>query len=129
MAHVQVTIAGRSYRMACADGEEQHLEQLAGTFEARIGEMRASFGEIGDMRLHVMAALTFADELEELRRRLGVLEAEIAALRAVAAANAERTDVSERQMGEILHRTSERIERLAKGISSAGETAESGAAS
>ena len=65
MAQVTVTIAGRTYRMACGDGEEEHLAGLAAVFDAKIEEMRAAFGEIGDMRLHVMAALTFADDLSE----------------------------------------------------------------
>ncbi|HEX8666640.1 MAG TPA: cell division protein ZapA, partial [Beijerinckiaceae bacterium] len=63
MPQIQVTIAGRSYRMACGEGEEAHLEGLAQAYDAKITELRGAFGEIGDMRLHVMAALTYADEL------------------------------------------------------------------
>jgi cell division protein ZapA len=40
--------------------------------------MRTAFGEIGDMRLHVMAAITIADELAEARRRIEALEEEAA---------------------------------------------------
>ena len=65
MSQVTVTIAGSTYRIACDDGEEQHLEGLARLLDAKIEEMRAAFGEIGDMRLHVMAAITIADELAE----------------------------------------------------------------
>src|SRR5271165_6188563 len=67
MAQVSVTIDGRKYRLACNEGEEQRLESLAGLIDARIGELRASFGEIGDQRLVVMAALTIADNLAEAR--------------------------------------------------------------
>ena len=114
MAHVQVTIAGRSYRMACGDGEERHLEALAGAFDARITEMRGTFGEIGDMRLHVMAALMTADELAETKRRIEALEGEVAAMRAVAAANSDRSDKAERQLAEALNQSAERIERLSR---------------
>ena len=65
MPQVTVTIAGKAYRMACADGEEAHLAGLAQLFDGKIGEMRRTFGEIGDMRLHVMAAITIADDLAE----------------------------------------------------------------
>jgi cell division protein ZapA len=117
MAQVTVTIAGRSYRMACSDGDEARLEGLAAMFDGRIEELRRSFGEIGDMRLHVMAALTQADELNELKRRLGDLESETAILRAkVDAADGERTAV-EARMAEGLGRAAERIERLANGLS------------
>ena len=67
MAHVSVTIDGRKYRLACNEGEEARLESLAGVIDEKIGEMRASFGEIGDQRLVIMAALTIADNLAESR--------------------------------------------------------------
>jgi cell division protein ZapA len=67
MAQVSVTIDGRKYRLACNEGEEARLGQLAGMVDDKIGELRRAFGEIGDQRLVVMAALTFADELAEVR--------------------------------------------------------------
>ena len=67
MAQVSVTIGGRAYRLACNPGEEAHLEALARGVDEKIKAMRASFGEIGDQRLVVMAALTIADELSEAR--------------------------------------------------------------
>jgi cell division protein ZapA len=112
MAHIQVTIAGRSYRMACGDGEEAHLIELAAAFDGKIQELRGSFGEIGDMRLHVMAALTMADDLIETRRRIGTLESEIAALRSVVSAAAARSEASEKQLADALIRTAERMERV-----------------
>jgi cell division protein ZapA len=112
MAHIQVTIAGRSYRMACGDGEEAHLLELAAAFDGKIQELRGSFGEIGDMRLHVMAALTMADDLIETRRRIGTLESEIAALRSVVSAAAARSEASEKQLADALIRTAERMERV-----------------
>jgi cell division protein ZapA len=117
MPQIQVTISGRSYRMACGEGEEKHLEGLAANYDARITELRGSFGEIGDMRLHVMAALTLADELAEARKRLEGIDGEIAALRALAAAGDERSHVLETQTAGALNRTAERIERLVKALS------------
>jgi cell division protein ZapA len=116
MPQVTVTIAGRSYRMACGEGEEAHLEGLAALYDGKIQEMRGSFGEIGDMRLHVMAALTLADDLAETRRRMAALEEEIAALRTLAAAGNERSQALEGQLAEVLVKTAERIERLAKSL-------------
>lgn len=123
MAHVQVTIAGRSYRMACGEGEEKHLEALAAAFDARISEMRGAFGEIGDMRLHVMAAIMTADELAETKRRVEALEGEVAAMRALASAGVERSERTERQVAQILNRTSERIERIATRFVPGGQNA------
>ena len=67
MAHVSVTIDNRKYRLACNEGEEARLEGLASMIDEKIGEMRVAFGEIGDQRLVVMAALTIADGLVEAR--------------------------------------------------------------
>ena len=67
MPQVSVTIDGRKYRLACNEGEEARLESLAGLIDEKIGEMRKTFGEIGDQRLVIMAALTIADSLAEAR--------------------------------------------------------------
>ena len=74
MAQVNVEIAGRTYRMACNDGEEEHLRTLAARFDGKIHMLRGTFGEIGDSRITVMAALTIADQLREAERRVGELE-------------------------------------------------------
>ena len=113
MPQISVTIDGRSYRMACGDGEEARLTGLAETLDARVGEMRKNFGEIGDMRLQVMAAITIADETAELRGRLTGLEVEIAGLREAAhAAETGREDDAKRAASGI-GRAAERIGRLA----------------
>jgi cell division protein ZapA len=119
MAQVQVTIAGKSFRMACGDGEEAHLESLAALLDSRIQEMRTSFGEIGDMRLHVMAALTLADEVAERRKRIEELEGEIAKLKALAATGQEESEHADQRMADFMLHTSERIERLTRTLASA----------
>lgn len=116
MAPVTVTIAGKTYRIACADGEERHLESLAAAFDARIEEMRATAGEIGDMRLHVMAALTLADELFESKKRIAALEKEIDEMRRFYSAGDHRVQAAEARMAESLQRVAERIERLARSL-------------
>ena len=82
------------------EGEEEHLEGLAAAYDAKIEEMRGTFGEIGDMRLHVMAAITMADELHEAKKRIAALEAEVAALNSVNAARDERIERIETRLAE-----------------------------
>jgi len=74
MAQVSVNIGGRVYRMACDDGQEQHLMRLARELDEKLVQLREAFGEIGDTRLTVMAAIMVADELSEARRRIHALE-------------------------------------------------------
>jgi cell division protein ZapA len=116
MSQVSVTIAGRAYRMACAEGEEAHLEGLAAIYDGRIEEMRAAFGEIGDMRLHVMAAIAITDEFAETRRRVEVLERQIAELQGLASSGDERSQGVEARIAEGLAIAAERIERLARSL-------------
>jgi len=82
MAAVVVAIAGRTYRMSCEEGEEQRIEELARYVESKIQSMRESFGEIGEQRIIVMAALAIADEATDARAKAQATETEIAALRA-----------------------------------------------
>jgi cell division protein ZapA len=121
MPQVTVTIAGQTYRMACAEGEERHLEGLAASYDAKVEEMRASFGEIGDMRLHVMAALAQADELHETKRRIAALEAEVATLNSVNISRDERLERIEVRLAEGIGMAAERIEQLARSLNAAGQ--------
>jgi len=81
MAQITATIADRQYRLACEDGEEDHLQTLAKEIDERIAGLRGKFGEIGNTRLTVMAALTLVDELAEANSRLRQLEEESTGLR------------------------------------------------
>jgi cell division protein ZapA len=113
MAQVVVTIAGRTYRMACDDGEEARLEHLARDFDSRITGLRASFGEIGDQRIIVMAALTLADELAEAQRQIGDLQGRLSeadgTTRSREAQNANKQD----RLVSVLGEAAQRIERIA----------------
>jgi cell division protein ZapA len=81
MAQVVVTIDGKAYRMACEEGQESHLEGLAQNFDRYVGHLKSQFGEIGDLRLTVMAAIMVMDELSEAKRRSGELERDLDAMR------------------------------------------------
>ena len=116
MPQVNVMIAGKAYRMACGEGEEAHLEGLARFYDEKIGEMRQAFGEIGDMRLHVMAALMVADDLHEAKKRAEKLEAELAAIRGDAGAADQRLSEVEDRAAEALVAAAERIEGVAKSL-------------
>jgi len=111
MNHVNVTINGRQYRMACEDGQESHLLKLAESLESRIGGLRGKFGEIGDARLTVMAALTVCDELLEASQRIRNLEEELTALRDVRVAAADRARATQIAVTNALNSAADRIEK------------------
>jgi len=114
VSHVNVTIHGRQFRMACEDGQEAHLQQLARDLDERIVALRGQFGEIGDARLTVMAALMVADELSESVNRLKRIESERTALQDARAANDMRTQAAQNAMVTAFNAAAERIEVLAK---------------
>jgi len=116
MAHVTVSINGRQYRMACEDGQESHLERLANELDRHVEQLRDSFGEIGDNRLLVMAALTISDELNEARQRMRRLETELAGLQDARVAAADRGQATQAAVAAALNAAAERIERVAKGL-------------
>jgi cell division protein ZapA len=72
MGQVSVTLNGRSYRLACGDGEEGRLLELASHVKARVDQLTLDFGQVGDGRLLLMAALLIADELWDTRKALEV---------------------------------------------------------
>jgi cell division protein ZapA len=111
MSHVNVTINGRQYRMACEEGQEARLLRLAESLEARIGSLRGKFGEIGDARLTVMAALTVCDELVDATNRIRNLEEELEALRDVRVAAADRARATQIAVANALNSAAERIEK------------------
>ena len=81
MAQVTVQIDGKAYRMACEEGQEGHLEELAAGFDRYVGHLKSQFGEIGDLRLTVMAGIMVMDELSELQKRVKGMESEVQTLR------------------------------------------------
>ena len=114
MAQVTVTINGRQFRMACEDGQEGHLMNLARELDSRISGLRAKFGEIGDTRLTVMAAITVADELAEAGLRVKRLEEELAALQDARVATSDRNKAAQASLASALSAAAERIEGLTK---------------
>jgi cell division protein ZapA len=111
MSHVNVTINGRQYRMACEEGQEPRLLRLAESLETRIESLRGKFGEIGDARLTVMAALTVCDELQDAGNRLRTLEEELVTLRDVRTVAADRAKATQIAVANALNAAADRIEK------------------
>lgn len=114
MPQVSVTINGRQFRMACENGEEARVTNLAADLDARIATLRTRFGEIGDTRLTVMAALAVADELSEVKEKLARLEPELSTLQEASVISADRTQATQAAVIAALNAAAERIEGLTR---------------
>ena len=97
--------------MACEEGQEVRLLKLAETLESRVTELRGKFGEIGDARLTVMAALTVCDELLDANSRLHTMEQELESARSMRAAAVDRARQTQTAVASALNAAAERIER------------------
>lgn len=114
---VTVTISGKAYRMACEEGQEAHLQMLAGRVDEAINQLRGTFGEIGDTRLTVMASIMIMDDLVEAQRQLRALDAENRSLRDMRTSLVERQDARTAAVAAHLTGMAERVETLVSALS------------
>jgi|TARA_B000000565_G_C23551544_1_gene287784 cell division protein ZapA len=71
LAQVDVSVNGQSYRIACEDGQEDRLVDLAAMVDEKVLGLVNQIGQVGSNRLLVMAALIIADELVDLKNEAG----------------------------------------------------------
>ena len=79
--------------------------------------MRSRFGEVGDARLTVMAAMMIGDELLDANAKIAKLEAEISALQAARAGASDRASRTEAAVVTALEAAADRIERMTLALS------------
>jgi cell division protein ZapA len=68
VAGVVLSIGGISYRVACRDGGEPHLMEVARLLDDKVAEATRAMGEMAEARRLLFASLLLADELLEVRR-------------------------------------------------------------
>jgi cell division protein ZapA len=108
MAQVTVRVGGYSHPVACQDGQERHLTNMAAEVDKRIGTLKAMGMQFGETRMLLLAALQLADETTDL-------QAENAALKAGGAVAAPLPAAAEPDplLVERLNRLAETIETIA----------------
>jgi cell division protein ZapA len=114
MAQVTITIDNKQYRMACDEGQEEHLMELGQNFDRYVTYLKGSFGEIGDQRLTIMAAIMVMDELSELQRRVKGMESEIGTLRKTRDEALVKADKNDAALTGALTGLAQRMEMLAE---------------
>ena len=112
MAQVTVSIDGKQYRMACDEGQEEHLTDLAERFDRYVSHLKESFGEIGDQRLTVMAGIMVMDELSELQKRIKGMETEVQTLRKTRDDALTKADKNDSVLTNALGALAQRMEDL-----------------
>ncbi len=113
MAQVTVTIDGKAYRMACEEGQESHLMELADKFDRYVSHLKGQFGEIGDLRLTVMAGIMVMDELSDVSRRLAKAEGELERIARTRDDDKAATARTEEMLAATLEELTARIQGIA----------------
>ncbi|HEV3178736.1 MAG TPA: cell division protein ZapA [Stellaceae bacterium] len=101
MPEIHLTVNGRSYPVACEEGQESRIKELAQYVDRKTMEFVSKLGQIGEARLLVLAALVITDELADAH----------AALRRHAAAEGNGVDTDALAQG--LEELAKRIETIA----------------
>jgi cell division protein ZapA len=106
MATVNVMVNGRAYSVGCEDGQEAHVEALAREFDRQVQDVSAQVGQVGDLRLFLMAALMGMDEVADARVRIAHMQSQLAGRQADRNQDAARA-------AEAVSAAAQRIEALA----------------
>jgi len=118
MAKVSLEINGRKYALGCDDGEEPRLTKLGNALDTRVRELADQFGQIGDLRLLVMAGITMTDEIAEMQDGIDQqAEAMTADMRRDAESARRSAEQSEMDAANALSDAAKRIEKLAGKLS------------
>jgi cell division protein ZapA len=113
MAQISVTVNGRGYMVACDDGEEAHLEDLARYLDKRVQDLAGQVGQVGDTRLLLLAGLLVADELSEMLAKVDELSSELERLKA-GRQPVEKAQKAEVIAAEALEAAARRIDDIAR---------------
>ena len=109
MPEVSVQIANRDYELACGDGEEERVQELAAYVDEKIAELRRQLPGTPEVKLLVFAALILADESREAR---GIAKA-------AESARASATDSAETLATALEDLITSRVDKMSRKVSGA----------
>ena len=89
MPRVNINLNGRSYVVACEEGQESRLRQLAGFLDSQLKAIAARASAASEAQLLVLASLTIIDQLFDLKEEVQALSNQRGAAPAQAQENGE----------------------------------------
>jgi len=112
MPQVTLTIGNKTYRLACADGEEARIHALASHFSARVDGIGEQFPRMPSDQLFLMAALLVTDELFEAREELQSTLKQIGRLGSALKTAEAGKSANSGEMAQIVEQASARLDKL-----------------
>ena len=110
MAQVTITINSREYAVACEDGQEGRILQLARLLDEKAKLLTTASGQVNENMLLAMVGLLLADELSELKKNTQ------AAMSSVPAADSSRLLETDTVLAEKIKNLNEQIKSVASKI-------------
>ena len=108
MAEVNLAIHGRSYGIACDDGQEQRVAEVGRYVDTRARDIASAGAASNETHLLVLTALVLADEVKELQDSLKNRTANTNAVSAVDKKSAEE----EKRICDAIEQLRERLETV-----------------
>lgn len=119
MPLVNVMVNSRAYTIACDEGEQEHLKELAAHVDAKMSELLGSVGQVGDQKLLLMAAVLITDELFEVRGKLDGHAKKVGELSTAQAEFDARASQSEQIATDALESAAKRLESIVEKLKAA----------
>jgi len=109
MPQVSINIANRTYELACGEGEEQRVHELAAYVDDKVTQLRRQLPGVAEVKLLVFASLMLADESREARGMAKQAET----------ARASATDNAETLATALEELITSRVDKMSKKVSGA----------
>jgi cell division protein ZapA len=114
MGQVVVEVNGRPYTMNCSDGEEEHLMELAQLLDSEVSGIKRGVGQVGDIRLLLMAGLVVADRLSDALHKIETLQDQVEGMREARNGMKKQGAEQEDLVAERIDAAARRLEALAR---------------
>lgn len=112
MSKVTISLNGRAFTIGCEDGQQAYLRDLAGHLDRHVRDLSDKVGQIGDLRLLLMASLIVADEMREAQGRIEALEEERTELKGRLSHAEARLRTERARAAEAIEAAAARLESL-----------------
>ena len=80
MPEVEIQIGGRSFEVACQEGEEHYLQSAARMLDTEASALTGQIGRLPEARMLLMAGLMLADKTAGVEDKLREMQAQVADL-------------------------------------------------
>jgi cell division protein ZapA len=82
MPQIEISIGGRSFEVACQEGEEHYLQSAAAMLDTEAGHLSSQIGRMPEAQMLLMAGLMLADKTAGLEDKVKQADTRIAQLQA-----------------------------------------------